>query len=335
VRLLKAARREKVDRTPIWIMRQAGRYLPQYRELRSKHSMLQMCHTPELAAKATLTAVEAIPGLDAAILFSDILLVAIPMGFEVEFVKGEGPVIRNPVTDWEAVKKLRPVEPENDLRGPIEAIKILRRELKVPLIGFCGGPFTLASYLVPGEASKDYIRVKRMMYHAPEAWDALMTKLADAVTAHLQAQIRAGAQIVQLFDSWIGALSTDDYRQYVLPYSKRIFSAIKDVPTIHFGTDTAGLLELMREAGGDVIGVDWRIPLDEAWKRIGDRAIQGNLDPVSLFGPKDLVLARADAVLDRAAGRPGHIFNLGHGILPETPVDNVIALVDHVHSRKL
>jgi uroporphyrinogen decarboxylase len=334
VRLLQAARRQKTDCTPIWIMRQAGRYLPEYRELRAKHSILDLCNTPELAARASLTAINAVPGLDAAILFSDILLVTIPMGIQVEFVKGEGPVIRNPVTDLTAVQQLRPVEPEADLKGPLEAIKILRKELKVPLIGFCGGPFTLASYLVPGEASRDYLRVKKLMVHEPTAWDLLMTKLADAVIAHLQAQIRAGAQIVQLFDSWIGALSPDDYRQYVLPYSKRIFSAIKNVPTIHFATDSAGLLELMKEAGGDVIGVDWRIPLDAAWARLPDRAIQGNLDPVSLFGPKEYVLRRADQILDRAADRPGHIFNLGHGILPETPIENVIALVEHVHGRK-
>jgi uroporphyrinogen decarboxylase len=335
MRLLQAARREKVDRTPIWIMRQAGRYLPEYRELRKDHSILEICSTPELAARASLIPIETIPGLDGAILFSDILMVAIPMGLEVEFVKGEGPVIRNPVRDEAAVRALRPIEPERDLRGPLEAIRILRRELKVPLIGFCGGPFTLASYLVPGEASRDYVRVKKMMYHAPAAWHLLMGKLADAVAAHLRAQIRAGAQVVQLFDSWIGALSIEDYREYVLPYSRRIFSAVSGAPSIHFATDSAGLLEAMKEAGGDVIGVDWRIPLDEAWRRLGDVAVQGNLDPVALFGPAEHVRRRADAVLDRAAGRRGHIFNLGHGILPETPVENVIALVEHVHSRKL
>lgn len=338
-RLLKAARREPVDRTPAWFMRQAGRFLPEYRKLRERRSILELCADPELAAAATMTAVKALPGLDAAIVFSDILQVLIPMGIKVEFTPGEGPRILNPVRTPRDVAALRPIDPERDLPGPLGAIRILRRELEVrmPVIGFAGAPFTLATYLIEGGPSRDYARAKTLMASDPATWDALMGKLAAAVSAHLLAQASAGAGIVQLFDSWVGALGVDDYRESVLPHSRRIFDAVRGkVPAIHFGTGTAALLELMRDAGGDVIGLDWRVDLADARRRLGDGvAVQGNLDPAALLLPRAELERRIDAVLDRAAGKPGHIFNLGHGVLPETPVDNVVATIERVHARKL
>lgn len=319
-----------MDRTPVWFMRQAGRYMKEYRDLRLKHGILEICKTAELAAEVTRQPLRRFPALDAAIIFSDILLVVEAMGIQVEFVKSEGPAIRNPVASEADVERLREVEPERDLKPVLDAIRILKRELKVPLLGFAGAPFTLASYLVEGGPSQDYARTKAMM--ATPAWGRLMSKLADAVAAHLRAQAAAGADVVQLFDSWVGALSPDDYRNHVLPYSKRILAALP-VPSIHFATKTAPLLELMREAGGTAIGVDWRIPLDEAWRRLGDVAVQGNLEPEALLGPRDALLAKVDDVLARAGGRPGHVFNLGHGILPETPVENVEAVLARVHER--
>jgi uroporphyrinogen decarboxylase len=304
--------------------------MAEYRELRKKHSILEICRTAELAAEVTLQPIRRFPDLDAAIIFSDILLIAGPMGIEVEFVQNEGPSIGNPVAGEADVDALRPVEPQRDLVPVLEAIRIVKRELRIPLIGFAGAPFTLASYLVEGGPSKDYAKTRALMRTA--AWPKLMTKLADAVAAHLNAQAAAGADAVQLFDSWVGNLSPAEYREHVMPYSKRILGALA-VPAIHFGTQTQNLLELMRDAGGTAIGVDWRTPLDEAWQRIGDRAVQGNLDPSALLGPADQLLLRVDDVLRRAAGRPGHIFNLGHGILPHTPPDNVAAVIEHVHSR--
>ena len=337
-RLLKAARGEPVDRTPVWFMRQAGRFLPAYRKLRERHSILEICAEPELAAAAAMTAVNALPGLDGAIVFSDILQILQPMGIRVEFAPGEGPRILNPVRTAADVAALKPVEPERDLPGPLGAIRILRRELegRMPVIGFAGAPFTLATYLIEGGPSRDYARAKSLMASEPRTWEALLAKLADAVAAHLNAQAAAGASIVQLFDSWVGALGPDDYRESVQPHARRVFEALGDgTPAIHFGTGTAALLELMRDAGGSVIGLDWRVDLADARRRLGDGvAVQGNLDPVALLYPRPELERRIDAVLDRAAGRPGHIFNLGHGVLPETPVENVIAAIERVHARK-
>ena len=337
-RLLQAARREPVDRTPIWFMRQAGRFLPAYRKLREGRSILELCGDPELAAAAAMTAVDALPGLDAAIVFSDILQILIPMGIQVEFVAGEGPRILNPVRSVADVDALRPIEPDRDLPGPLGAIRILRRALdgRMPVIGFAGAPYTLATYLIEGGPSRDYGRAKSFMASEPAAWHALLSKLADAAIAHLLAQAAAGAEIVQLFDSWVGALGVDDYRESVAPYSKRIFDALRGkVPAVHFGTGTGALLELMRDAGGDVIGLDWRVDLADARRRLGTGvAVQGNLDPAALLYPRRELMRRVDAVLDRAAGRAGHIFNLGHGVLPETPVDNVISVIERVHDRK-
>ncbi len=328
MRLLRALRREPVDRTPVWFMRQAGRYMPEYRELRKKHPILEICRTAELAAEVTLQPIRRYPGLDAAIIFSDILLVPGAMGIEIEFVESEGPAIRNPVATEADVDRLRPVEPERDLKAVLDAIRLVKRELRVPLIGFAGAPFTLASYLVEGGPSKDYAKTKALMRTA--AWPKLMSRLAEAVGAHLRAQAAAGADALQLFDSWIGALSPEEYREHVMPHSRRILEGLP-VPSIHFGTRTAHLLELLRDAGGTAIGVDWRIPLDEAWGRLGDRAIQGNLDPEALLGPRDALLSKVDDVLSRAGGRPGHVFNLGHGILPGTPMESVDAVIERVH----
>jgi len=334
-RFLLACQRKPVDCTPVWFMRQAGRYMKEYREIRKSHSILTICKTPDLAAQVTLQPIERFE-LDAAIIFADILLPLEPMGIQLEFAKGEGPVIHNPVRDAAGVGALQPFEPDEKTPFVMEAIRIVRRNLdgKVPLIGFCGAPFTLASYIVEGGHSDHYLRTKRMMLHTPELWKELMTKLADAMAGYLRAQIRAGAQAVQVFDSWVGCLNPEDYREHVLPYTRLMIDGLKkeSVPVIHFGTGTSGFLESMREAGGDVIGVDWRINLDEAWRRLGDGvAIQGNLDPGVLFGPKKEIERRVQDILRRAGNRPGHIFNLGHGILPETPVENVAAAIEFVH----
>ena len=315
-------------------MRQAGRYMPEFRAVRSKHSLLAVCKTPELAVEVTLQPLRL--GVDAAIIFADILLPLEPMGIDLEFVKGEGPVIRNPVRTVADVNQLKPVEPLESLGYVFEAVKLARRALadKVPLIGFAGAPFTLASYAIEGGHSRNYILTKSMMYNEPILWDGLMRRLVHVVIDYLRGQIQAGAQAVQLFDSWVGALSPGDYRRYVLPYSKQVLDGVagSGVPVIHFGTGTSELLEPMRDAGGDVIGLDWRVDLDIGWSRVGyDRAVQGNLDPVALFAHKPELERRVRDILLRAGGRPGHIFNLGHGILPETPVDSVAAVVEMVH----
>lgn len=306
----------------------------EYREVRAKTTFLELCKTPSLAAEVTVTAVERL-GVDAAIIFADILLILEPMGVDLEFAEGEGPVIHNPVRKAVDVERLREVEDVNTLEFVYEAIRQTRRALKpdIPLIGFCGAPFTLASYLIEGGGSKNYVHTKRLMYDDPGAWHAMMSLIARALAKYLNAQIEAGAQAVQLFDSWVGCLSPDDYRAFVLPHTRAVIRNVTPgVPVIHFGTGTAALLELMREAGGDVIGLDWRVRLDDGWQRVGhDVAVMGNLDPVALFANQDNLRAQAKHILDQAGGRPGHIFNLGHGILPETPVDNVIALVDMVH----
>jgi uroporphyrinogen decarboxylase len=335
---MRACRREPVPYTPVWLMRQAGRYMREYREVRARTGFLELCKTPELAAEVTVTAARRL-GVDAAIIFADILLIIEPMGLDLEFARGEGPVIHNPIRAANDVERLREVESVEALGYVFEAIRLARRALPrdLPLIGFAGAPFTLASYIVEGGASKNYIHTKSLMYGDSGAWHAMMALISRALVRYLNAQIAAGAQAVQLFDSWVGCLSPDDYREYVLPHTRSVIKALAPgTPVIHFGTGTATLLELMREAGGDVIGLDWRVPLDEAWQRLGDVAVMGNLDPVTLFADRSVVREQSKRILDRAGGRHGHIFNLGHGILPETPVENVIALVDTVHelSRK-
>ncbi|MCG6927227.1 MAG: uroporphyrinogen decarboxylase [Acidobacteria bacterium] len=332
-RFLRACRREPVDRTPVWFMRQAGRYMAEYQALRKRHTLLELCRTPELAVEVTLQPIKAL-GFDAAILFSDLLIPLAPLGLPFDFQSGEGPVVEKPIRSRADVEALRRFEPREELGMVLEAIRLLRRELKVPLIGFAGAPFTLATYAIEGGSSKNLALTKGLMYGEPDTWHQLAGLLADVVSDYLRAQVEAGAQAVQLFDSWIGALDEADYREFVLPHVARIFEGLDglDVPQIHFGTATGHLLGLQREAGGTVVGVDWRTPLDEGWERAGlDVAIQGNLDPTLLFAPRERLLARVDDVLRRAGGRPGHIFNLGHGILPGTPVENVKAVVDHVH----
>jgi uroporphyrinogen decarboxylase len=332
---MRACRREPVPYTPVWLMRQAGRYLPEYRQVRERTSFLELCKTPDLAADVTITAVERL-GVDAAIIFSDILLILEPMGIELEFAEHAGPKIHNPIRTAPDVHRLREVEDVGSLEYVFEAIRRTRCKLRsdVPLIGFCGAPFTIASYLIEGGGSKNYIHTKRLMYNYSGAWHAIMSLTSRALAKYLNAQIGAGAQAVQLFDSWVGCLGPDDYREYVLPHTRSLIRSVTPgTPVIHFGTGTAALLELLREAGGDVIGLDWRVRLDEAWERVGhDVGIMGNLDPVALFAGVDHVRAEVERILRYANGRLGHIFNLGHGILPETPVDTVIALVDHVHA---
>jgi uroporphyrinogen decarboxylase len=331
---MRACRREPVPYTPIWLMRQAGRYMPEYREVRAHTGFLELCKTPSLAAEVTVQAATRL-GVDAAIIFADILLIVEPMGIALEFAKGEGPTIHNPVRGPEDVKRLREVEDVGSLSYVFEAIAQTRSALPsdLPLIGFSGAPFTLASYIIEGGGSKNYVHTKSLMYQDAGAWHALMSLISRALVKYLNAQIAAGAQAVQLFDSWVGCLSPDDYRDYVLPHTRSVIQNITPgTPVLHFGTGTASLLELMREAGGDVIGIDWRVGLDEAWQRLGhDVGVMGNLDPVALFAGRDHIRAEARKILDQAERRPGHIFNLGHGILPETPVENVIALVDVVH----
>jgi uroporphyrinogen decarboxylase len=331
---MRACRREPVPYTPIWLMRQAGRYMREYREVRARTSFLELCKTPALAAEVTVTAAERL-GVDAAIIFADILLIVEPMGIDLEFASGEGPVIHNPVRAARDVSRLREVETVEALDYVLEAIRLTRRALKpdLPLIGFAGAPFTLASYIVEGGASKNYVHTKSLMYADGDAWHAMMSLVSRALSKYLNAQIEAGAQAVQLFDSWVGCLSPYDYRQYVLPHTRSVIRAVKPgTPVIHFGTGTAALLELMREAGGHVIGLDWRVDLGQGWERLGqDVAVMGNLDPVALFASPEHIRAQAQRILESAGERPGHIFNLGHGILPETPVENVIALVDAVH----
>jgi uroporphyrinogen decarboxylase len=309
--------------------------MAEYRAIRQKHTLLTICKTPELATQITLQPIEKL-GVDAAIIFADILLPLEGMGIQLEFAQGEGPVIHNPVRDKAAVEALRVTEPEETVSFTLEAIRMVRQELngQVPLIGFAGAPFTLASYLIEGGHSRDYILTKSMMYREPETWKSLMGKLAIVVTGYLRGQIRAGAQAVQIFDSWVGCLSPSDYKDYVLPFTRQVIQSLEEenVPIIHFGTGTATLLELMQEAGGNVLGVDWRVNLDEAWNRLGDQvAIQGNLDPVALFAPLSELKKRVESILRRVKNRPGHIFNLGHGILQHTSVENVIATVEMVH----
>jgi uroporphyrinogen decarboxylase len=315
-------------------MRQAGRYLPEYRALRARHGFLELCRTPEAAAEVTLQPVRRL-GVDAAILFADILLIVEPLGVGLEFARGEGPVIHRPVRSEADVARLKPIDVESSLGSVFETVRLVRRELSpsVALVGFAGAPFTVASYLVEGGASRDYLHTKRLMYETPAAWHRLMEVLADATATYLNGQIDAGAHVVQIFDSWVGTLAPDDYRDYVMPHTRAVIRALRPgTPVIHFGTGTAALLPLMREAGGDVIGLDWRVDLDRGWAAVGhDVAVQGNLDPATLLATPALIRARVQTILARAAGRPGHIFNLGHGVHQSTPVDHVQALVDMVH----
>lgn len=336
-RFLRACRREPVDATPVWFMRQAGRYMAEYRAVRAKHTLLEICRAPELAAEVTLQPIRSL-GVDAAILFADILLPLEPMGAPFEFAAGEGPRFFEAVRDRAAVERLRVIDPEEDLPHVLSAIRILRQELegKTPLIGFAGAPFTLASYMVEGGKSSNYATTKRMMYRDPALWHELAGKLAEVVRRYLLAQIAAGAQAVQLFDSWVGELAPIDYETFILPHSRHILSAVEatGVPVIHFGTGTAMLLDQMRRAGGTVIGVDTTTPLDWAIGQLGPGvAVQGNLEPLLLGAPRDVLSARVDDVLARAKGAAGHVFNLGHGILPDTPPEAAKLVVELVHER--
>ena len=332
--LVRAARRRPVERTPVWFMRQAGRSLPEYRAVREQHSFWEVAHTPELCAEVTLQPVHR-HGVDAAVMFADIMTPVLGMGLDVQLVEGVGPVIDTPVRTLEDVARLRVPDPDEAFAPLLEAIRIVRSELapEQAVVGFCGGPFTVAGYLVEGKPSREFATVKRLMYSEPEVWHALLDKLAECFAGYVGAQARAGADVVQLFDSWVGALSPSDYEEFVAAYSARILASV-DVPTIHFGTGASTLLPTMTRAGGDVIGLDWRIALDDGWEVVGeDRGVQGNLDPAVLLGPWQRVEAAALDVLERAAGRAGHIFNLGHGVLPGTNPDTVTRLAELVQER--
>jgi uroporphyrinogen decarboxylase len=331
---MRACRRESVPYTPVWLMRQAGRYMAEYRAVREKVSFLELCKNPQLCSEVMCTAVDRL-NVDAAIIFSDLLPILEPMGLELEFSPGDGPQIHNPVREAADVDRIIELESTESLQFVFETVAQTRRDLPadIPLIGFAGAPFTLASYAIEGGGSRSFLHTKTLMYREPGAWRELMERLARSIARYLNAQIAAGAQAVQLFDSWVGCLSPADYREFVLPYVKMIAVELApQAPLIHFGTGNPALLPLMAEAGGDVIGVDWRVDLGEAWQTVGyDRAVQGNLDPAVLLGDRNAISQQAGAVLDAAAGRPGHIFNLGHGVLQQTPVENVRALVDFVH----
>lgn len=331
---LRACWRKEAEYTPAWFMRQAGRYLESYRKVRTEHDILTICKTPELAAKVAVEAAEQL-GVDAAILFADIMLPLEGMGVGFKIVEGVGPQIDNPIRSMEDVENIGQLDPRKHVPFVLDAIGLIKNQIgdRIPLIGFSGAPFTLASYMIEGGPSRDFIESKKMMYGQPAVWARLLTKLSEMVAEYLQAQIRAGVDAVQLFDSWSGCLSPSDYEEFVLPYSRTIFDKLegKGVPRIHFGVGTAGILKMMRRAGGDVFGVDWRIPIDEAWTLLGDAAIQGNLDPATLLGNPGLIESRAKEILVRIGGRPGHVFNLGHGVLPQTQPENLRNLVRFVH----
>jgi uroporphyrinogen decarboxylase len=335
-RFVKACKALLVDRTPVWFMRQAGRYMPEYRAVRKQYSLIEICKKPEVAAEVTITAAEAL-GVDAAIIFADLLLPLEVMGLPFHFSAREGPIIEKPVRVTEDIARLR-TDRAADLGYVSEAVGLVCRHFgtRLPVIGFCGAPFTLASYMIEGGGSRNYVHTKRMMYLSPAAWDELMGKLVAVVSEYAVEQVRAGADVIQIFDSWVGCLSIEDYRRYVLPRTAELVEALQKTaaPIIYFGTDSATLLPSMRETGAEVIGLDWRIPLDQGWRSLGfESAVQGNLDPVLLFAEWKELKTRAEDVLRRAAGRPGHIFNLGHGILPETPVENVKALARFVQEH--
>jgi len=330
---VRAARREQVERTPVWFMRQAGRSLPEYRAIRERHAFFEVAGTPELCAEVTLQPVRR-HDVDAAVMFADIMTPVLGMGVDVRLVEGVGPVIDAPVRTRADVAALRIPDAEETFAPVLEAVRLVRAALRSDqaVVGFCGGPFTVAGYLVEGKPSREFAVTKKLMLSEPEVWHALMTKLADTFAAYVGAKVRAGADVIQLFDSWVGALSPGHYREFVAPYSSRILAAV-DCPTIHFGTGTATLLEEMAAAGGDVIGLDWRVPLDVGWARVPDRAVQGNLDPAVLLAPWERVEAEALDVLARAGGRPGHIFNLGHGVLPSVDPDTLTRLAALVRER--
>jgi uroporphyrinogen decarboxylase len=335
-RFVRACKALPVDRTPVWFMRQAGRYMPEYRAVRKQHSLIEICKNPQLAAEVTITAAEFL-NVDAAIIFADLLLPLEVMGLPFHFSAREGPVIDSPVRSSEDIRRLR-TDFAGDLGYVAEAVGLVARHFgaKLPVIGFCGAPFTLASYMIEGGGSRHYINTKALMYSQPQAWDELLGKLVAVTSAYARAQVEAGADVIQVFDSWVGCLSVEDYRQYVLPRTTELIQSLKTsgAPVIYFGTDTSTLLASMKETGANAIGLDWRIPLDEGWKRLGnDVAVQGNLDPVVLFADWKQVKAGARRILDQAGGKPGHIFNLGHGILPETPVENVKALAEYVQEQ--
>ena len=338
-RFVRACLRQPVDRTPIWLLRQAGRYMPEYMAVRKHHSLLEICRTPDIAAEVTITAAERL-GVDAAIIFADLLLPFTPMGLDFEFVNGEGPVVHQPIRTLEQIQALRTDRTE-DLHYVAQAIEKVAKHFSSPredgdqlgIIGFIGAPFTLASYMIEGASSRNYIETKKLMYADTKAWPLLMDKLITVLVDYAQQQVEAGADVIQIFDSWAGALSVPDYRDYCLAPTTELVRRVQalGVPVIYFGVDTASLLPTMRETGADVLGLDWRIPLDEAWSTLNYRvAIQGNLDPITLFAPQEVIHARTKEILAAAAGRPGHIFNLGHGIVPGTPVENVIQLVKWV-----
>jgi len=329
--LVRAARREPVERTPVWFMRQAGRSLPEYRAIRERHSFWEVAHTPELCAEVSLQPVRR-HGVDAAVMFADIMTPVLGMGVDVDLVEGVGPVIASPVRTAADVAALRLPDPDEAFAPLLEAIRIVRGELTPDraVVGFCGGPFTVAAYLVEGRSSREFATVKALMYSEPDVWQALMERLSECFAGYVAAQARAGADVVQLFDSWVGVLSPGDYAELVAPWSARVLAAV-DVPTIHFGTGASTLLPAMAAAGGDVIGLDWRIALDDGWALAGaDRGVQGNLDPAILLAPWERVEAAARDVLVRAGGRPGHIFNLGHGVLPGTDAGQVTRLAELV-----
>lgn len=335
-RFVKACKVLPVDRTPVWFMRQAGRYMAEYRAVRTQYSLIEICKKPEIAAEVTITAAEVL-GVDAAIIFADLLLPLEVMGLPFHFSSGEGPVIEKPIRDGVAVSQLR-ADRAAELGYVSEAIRRVCEHFgpRLPVIGFCGAPFTLASYMIEGGSSRNYVHTKRMMYNSPQAWDELMRKLVTVVAEYAAEQVQAGADVIQIFDSWVGCLSVEDFRHYVLPRTCELVRAVQKsgAPVIYFGTDSATLLPSMKETGAEVIGLDWRIPLDEGWRSLEFRgAVQGNLDPVLLFADWKELKSRADDVLRRAGGRPGHIFNLGHGILPETPVENVKMLAQFVREH--
>jgi uroporphyrinogen decarboxylase len=337
-RFIRACLRKPVDRTPVWFLRQAGRYMQEYRDVRKHHSLVEICKQPELAAEVTITAAEKLD-VDAAIIFADLLLPLEPMGLDFEFQAGEGPVVHHPVRTAEDVHNLR-TDRADELSYVAKAIEKVAAHFRERLgvIGFCGAPYTLASYMIEGGGSRNYIETKKLMYGNPTAWGSLLEKLVSVLTAYCRQQVQAGADVIQIFDSWVGSLSLSDYRAYAFEASKRLVRAVQEmgVPVIYFGVETAGLLEQMAMTGADVIGLDWRQPLDEGWRSVGhNRAVQGNLDPITLFAPREMLEQRVKEILRAANGRPGHIFNLGHGIVPETPVENVQAVVRMVREFRL
>jgi len=337
-RFVRACLRKPVDRTPVWFLRQAGRYMQEYRDVRKHHTLVEICKKPELAAEVTITAAEKL-GVDAAIIFADLLLPLEPMGLDFEFQAGEGPVVHKPVRTAEDVRALR-TDRAGDLAYVAQAIEKVAAHFRdrLGVIGFCGAPYTLASYMIEGGGSRNYIHTKQLMYRDPIAWSSLLDKLVAVLAEYCRLQVQAGADVIQIFDSWVGSLSLSDYRDYAFEASKRLVRAVQamGVPVIYFGVETAGLLEQMSATGADVIGLDWRQPLDEGWRAVGHaHAVQGNLDPITLFAPLEVLELRVKEVLRAAGGRPGHIFNLGHGIVPETPVENVQAVVKMVREFRL